>query len=367
MKKKIFFIIQNLNVGGAQRIFIDIINYLSLKNIYQIKLIIISNEDNFLIHDLNENIDISFLNKKRVSFSFFKILKEINKHKPDVVFTTITNVNLLLCFLKAIFLFNFKLIIREANILSLNSKDDYYLLKLFLVKFLYRFSNKIICISRAVQKDLLEKYKVKIDKTNVIYNPINTKQILLKIKDQNKINEVTNFLNNKSLNLSKIIISIGKFSHQKGFDILIESMKYVRLKNVFLIIMGIGKKQKYQNLIKLNKLENKILLFDFDTNPYVLLNKSSIYVCSSRYEGFGNTILEALFLGLPVLSTPCHNGTNEIIHNLEYCKILENFEPKKMGEAITQMLCNINTNSKYKFEKKDYNLSSIVQAYESLI
>ena len=64
MKKKICFVIQNLNIGGAQRIFIDLINSLYSQNTYDIKLIILSNENNIFINELNKNIDISILNKK---------------------------------------------------------------------------------------------------------------------------------------------------------------------------------------------------------------------------------------------------------------------------------------------------------------
>ena len=98
------------------------INSLYSQNTYDIKLIILSNENNIFINELNKNIDISILNKKKVIFSPIKLISQLNKYQPQVIISTITNVNIFMCLLKPIISFNFKLIIREANILSMNSK-----------------------------------------------------------------------------------------------------------------------------------------------------------------------------------------------------------------------------------------------------
>lgn len=365
-KKKICFVIQNLNIGGAQRIFIHLINSLSEKKIYEIKLIIISNRYNDLIDQVNKNIEILFLNKRKAIFSFNSIIKKLNEIKPETVITTITNLNILLCLSKFFIKYNFKLLIREANILSLNSKKDYYYLKLILVRFLYKFSDKIICISKAVQNDLVYNYGIKINQTIVIYNPIDLKFIEEKINDNNQINKVNKFLSNKLISNKKIILSVGKLSPQKGFDLLIESMKYIKNNNYVLFIIGNGKKSLYNKLISNYKLYNRVFIIDSDTNPYVLMKYSSVYICSSRYEGFGNTILEALSLGLPIISTPCHNGTNEIIEDNKYCEVLPNFHPKTMAKAINNKILK-NNFKKYKHNLDRYEIKNIIKLYEEVL
>lgn len=362
MKKKICFVIQNLNIGGAQRIFIDLINSLHSQNTYDIKLIVLSNENNIFINEINNNIDISILNKKKVIFSPIKLVSQINKYQPEVILSTITNVNILMCLLKPIFRFNFRLIIREANILSMNSKKDFYYLKYILVRNLYKFANKIICISYAVQRDLIDNYKIHKDKTKVIYNPINIKLINQKLNNINNINKITLEI----ISSKKIIISVGKFSYQKGFDILIKAMKYVKNEEAFLIIMGLGNKNTYHNLINKHNLKNKVILLDYDQNPYILMSKSNLYVCASRFEGFGNTMLEALYLGLPIISTPCHNGTNEIIKNVKYCKIINNFNEINLAKAIDEKFLENNNNYK-RFQLDSFNLKSITKEYEKII
>ena len=162
------FCYSKFKYGGAQRIFIDLINSLYSQNTYDIKLIILSNENNIFINELNKNIDISILNKK-VIFSPIKLISQLNKYQPQVIISTITNVNILMCLLKPILSFNFKLIIREANILSMNSKR-FLLFEIYFCWNLYKFANTIICISYAVQEDLINNYKIEKNKTEVIYN-----------------------------------------------------------------------------------------------------------------------------------------------------------------------------------------------------
>ena len=155
-----------------------------------------------------------------------------------------------MCLLKPILSFNFKLIIREANILSMNSKKDFYYLKYIFVRNLYKFANTIICISYAVQEDLINNYKIEKNKTEVIYNPININLINQKLNNMNNINKISSEI----ISSKKIIISVGKFSYQKGFDILINAMKYVKNEDAFLIIIGLGNKI-YINLINHHNLK----------------------------------------------------------------------------------------------------------------
>ena len=101
-------------------------------------------------------------------------------------------------------------------------------------------------------------------------------------------------------------------------------------------------------------------------NPYILMSKSKLYVCASRFEGFGNAILEALYLGLPIISTPCHNGTNEIIKNVKYCKILNNFNEINLAKAIDEKLLE-NSKQPRKVQLDSFNLRNITNEYEKII
>ncbi|MGN1481084.1 CDP-glycerol glycerophosphotransferase family protein [Porcipelethomonas sp.] len=117
------------------------------------------------------------------------------------------------------------------------------------------------------------------------------------------VGELENILNSSSLK----IINIGRFSAEKGHDILISAFEkfYEENKNAFLIIIG-GYGELYSETLqqaKMSSASSNIIIIKSMSNPMPVLKKCDLFILSSRYEGLGLTILEADTLGIPVIST----------------------------------------------------------------
>lgn len=116
---------------------------------------------------------------------------------------------------------------------------------------------------------------------------------------------------------SKIITSIGRIDDmQKGFDLLIKSMKIVHEKydDWKLKIYGDGKCKGYlEKLIDELDANDYISIEPYTKNVIDVFNNSSIFVLASRYEGYANILVEALSCGIPSISVDWMMGTNEII------------------------------------------------------
>ena len=84
--------------------------------------------------------------------------------------------------------------------------------------------------------------------------------------------------------------------------------------------------------------KKQVDFLNFVENPYIYLRKSDVFVLSSRYEGFGNVIVEALAVGLPVVSTNCPGGPKEILDNGKYGKLVQTEDANAMAEAIIETL-----------------------------
>lgn len=118
---------------------------------------------------------------------------------------------------------------------------------------------------------------------------------------------------------AKEICSYGRLVHQKGFDVLIRAFAGIadEYPDWNLVIWGEGsEKENLKKLVKLLGLNNRVSFPGFGT-VHDILNDASIFVLSSRYEGFPNTLLEAMAYGLPVISTDCPSGPNEIVKDGE--------------------------------------------------
>lgn len=116
---------------------------------------------------------------------------------------------------------------------------------------------------------------------------------------------------------SNKIIAAGRFVNQKGFDLLIDAWKIVSDKHPdwSLSIYGPGSKNSFLDQIKRNGIENSCFLHEAvkDLSPKFV--ESSIFAFSSRYEGFGMVITEAMACGLPPVAFACPCGPKDIIDN----------------------------------------------------
>lgn len=112
-------------------------------------------------------------------------------------------------------------------------------------------------------------------------------------------------------NHSRNIIGIGRFVSEKRFDVLIEAFKIVHTKHMEykLIIYGDGPlRHKYEQIINDNNLQDFVTLPGYCHNAAVALSEADIFVLSSCREGMPNTLVEALAMGVPTVSTDCSPG-----------------------------------------------------------
>ena len=111
----------------------------------------------------------------------------------------------------------------------------------------------------------------------------------------------------KSKGTSKKFLAVGRFSHlHKGFDLLIEAFHIFAESNKewTLDIVGEGVEEPlYRQLIKKYKLEERIKIHPFTNNIQQYYSEAQVYVLSSRWEGFGLVLVEAMAHGLPIISS----------------------------------------------------------------
>ncbi|MFA6336112.1 MAG: glycosyltransferase family 4 protein, partial [Bacteroidales bacterium] len=116
---------------------------------------------------------------------------------------------------------------------------------------------------------------------------------------------------------SKKVISAGRFENQKGFDMLIKSWSIVskRYPDWNLEIYGSGDKSSYNKLVEENNIGNSCMLMEAVQNLNEKFTESSIFAFSSRFEGFGMVITEAMACGLPPVAFACPCGPRDIIED----------------------------------------------------
>lgn len=142
---------------------------------------------------------------------------------------------------------------------------------------------------------------------------------------------------------SKTIIAAGRLAPQKGFDLLIEAFKIVHPKfpDWKLRIYGYGReKNNLQAMIEDNKLYNHAILMGPTQHIETELLNASIYALSSRFEGFGMVIVEAMQCGVPVVSFDCPKGPSEIISNNVDGILVEDGNVEEFAKALMELMGN---------------------------
>lgn len=149
---------------------------------------------------------------------------------------------------------------------------------------------------------------------------------------------------------NKRIISVGRLEPQKGYDLLINAWAIVSGKHPdwHLDIYGDGGvREKLQAQVEELHLQQTCAINPATTEIYSHYIDSSIYVMSSRYEGFGLVLIEAMSCGLPCISFDCPYGPADIINNGEDGILVDPGNIVKMAEAICFLIENESVRQDY--------------------
>ena len=145
----------------------------------------------------------------------------------------------------------------------------------------------------------------------------------------------------KSLLSKKRVIAVGRYCHEKGYDHLLQAWSIVQDKcsDWQLAIYGDGNRTVYERMKDELHIDSDRCLLNGRTSDIISeYVNSSIAVCSSRFEGFGMVVVEAMACGLPVVSFDCPWGPRSIINNGEDGLLVENGNIEKLAEAIIWMI-----------------------------
>lgn len=140
----------------------------------------------------------------------------------------------------------------------------------------------------------------------------------------------------------KNVIAVGRFSHEKGFDLLAQAWKIVCRKHNdwHLQLYGGGDKTSLHKLILQLNITDSFQINEATTDILKKYTESSICILSSRFEGFGMSIAEAMSCGIPVVSFNCPCGPRYIIRDGEDGILVENGNVEQLADKICYLIEN---------------------------
>ncbi|WP_459893677.1 glycosyltransferase [Desulfothermus okinawensis] len=320
--------------GGADRMSLHLCRGLSQLN-YNVDLIVQNDVRQIKKNHLNNTriIYVSTLKKRRIK----ELVNYINTNLPKVILSTKGGDSEAISARK-LAKGKTKVVLRHGTTFS--KRDSFRpFFKRFIseikLRRIFSRADLIIANSQGVANDIIKIANISEEKVKVIPNPTIDPEIFRLA--QEKVNHEW-FLNK----MEPIILGAGGFRKSKDFPTLIKAF-YLLQRDIpaKLVILGEGRqRKKMEKLISDLNIGNRVWLPGHQENPYKFMAKADLFVLSSLWEGCPNVLIEAMALGIPVVSTDCPSGPREILNSGEYGMLVPPGDPEELKKAIKLTLEN---------------------------
>ncbi|WP_166966447.1 glycosyltransferase family 4 protein [Yeosuana marina] len=336
---KLIYITEQLYLhGGAEKTLTQKLNYWADTYNYEVLLITSEQKNNKPCYPLSEKVNHIDLNINYAAGSYFswknlnkisthyKLLKnEIEKFNPDAIFLiSLSWVRFILPIIGKNYkiyneyhtsYFGFYMGYKKSSFLG----KIKFKLKQFFIERVENYYTNIIFLNESELKHYKRKNGVVISN---FFDPIDNE---LEVTKKNQI------------------ISLGRLSFQKGYDMLIDAWAKIdsKITDWTLLIYGNGDdKTQLLNLISSYNFKNTVEIRDAISNVNPILAESKFYVMSSRFETFPMVLLEALSHGLPVVSFDCPTGPRSIVKEHEDGVLIKPNDISELADKILSLIKN---------------------------
>ena len=356
-RKNISFVIPDLESGGAQRVVTNLCN--QLVNLYNVSIILFRKSDPF--YPLDERISVSHclisikpsknsleslvINSKLI----YRIYVKLRANKADCVIPFLTSANYL-----TVIAAKFAGIPSIVNVRNNPYQSKTSLKRRLARKLIYPFANYVVVQTHGI-KTYFESW-VDASKLVILPNPLSPNLAAFKTKTKRE-----NF-----------VLSVGRLTPQKGQDILIKAFAEVQQNDWKLVIIGAGAKRKeYEALITDLGMQQKIELAGQIKDIQRFYNTAGIFVFPSRFEGFPNALIEALYFGAPSISTDCPSGPSELIEDGKNGFLITVDDLEALKRRLTILIENAALREKFSAEAESsvdhFRMEHVLEKWEKLI
>lgn len=334
MGKKVAIFLPSLHVGGAERVMVNLAQGFT-ERCLQVDLVLAKAKGPFLA-EVPKEVRIVDLNARRCLCSLPGLVRYLRRERPAAMISALSHANIVAIWANILSGAKTQLVVSEHSILSQSAANAGSMrdrIMPFLIKQFYPKADSVVAVSNGVANDLSASTGLNLENVKVIYNP-GVMPDLFSMADEPLDHPwfATGEL--------PVILGAGRLTKAKDFTTLIRAFALVRQERpVRLMILGEGEERhRLEALVRELGLERDAALPGFTDNPYKYMKRAAIFVLSSRWEGFGMVLVEAMALGTPVVSTDCPSGPAEILEGGKWGCLVPAGDAKRMAESIITVL-----------------------------
>ncbi len=227
----------------------------------------------------------------------------------------------------------------------------------------YNKFNKIVCVSTDVKFHFCHKTGIT-DNVLVQMNPINIKEIKEKSKEP-----IEEELKHNGI----IICAVGRLAYEKGYDRLLKVHRKLLREHIENTIWIVGEgveRDRLQEYISDNHLEDTVQLIGYSQNPYKYVKASDIFVCSSRIEGLSSVVIEAAVLDKPIITTLC-SGMKDILGDDNKNALIVPNHTYNLYKGLKKLILDENLRKYYQDNIKNttqkFDINTVISSIDNLL
>ncbi|WP_321787164.1 glycosyltransferase [Paraburkholderia sp. J94] len=347
---EVIFHIPSLLGGGAERVAVEISRYFLSTGVRPIFFVHTKNNS----YALPDGVELIVSSKSGHISRVLELRRLIKRRVPVAILSFLPYANLI-SISAIIGLRRTPRIVVSEHLTCIGEKKIglMHFLKWILVRCFYQYSDSIVAVSEGVANDLRGTLMGGArDKISVINNPC-------------FIPDAEDFIfRPEKTEIS--LLAVGRLVDDKGFDVLIRAVANARSRigNFQLIIAGEGPcRPELEKLIADYSLTECVRMPGFTRDVRTLYRGADLFICSSRREGFGNVIVEALSFGLKIVSTQCPHGPQEILANGRFGVLVPVNDDVALANAIVEALHSPVSSESQIARAREYSLDVIGNLY----
>lgn len=323
--------------------------------------IVLNDRKGELMNMVPPGVQVVSLGASRTLTALPRLVAYLRRERPAILMSSLGHNNIVALWAKRLAMVDTAVIICQHNALSNESSEmhrwQYRVLPL-LYRLFCRWADAILAVSNGVADNMAQVSRLPRDRIGVIYNPV------LFPGFEAKANETVfhRWLDDPSV---RLFVGIGRLVHQKDFELLIHAFSLLDTAlNARLIILGEGPlHEELQILANRLGVADRVELLGFKHNPLPYLRGATAMVVSSRYEGFGNVLVEGLACGTPVISTDCPYGPSEILADGKFGPLVPVGDPIGLRDAMAGILRHRLPAETLQTRARDFSVANIVDQY----
>lgn len=225
----------------------------------------------------------------------------------------------------------------------------------------YNQASRVVAVSDDVAADLAANWSLDSQRITRIFNPI----VDAAWYEQARAGPVHPWL---QAPVEPVLVAVGRLTEQKGFDVLLDAFARVRSTRACrLLILGEGHlRSTLMAQAQALGITTQVDFAGHVDQPAATMARAALFVLPSRWEGFGNVVVEALSLGTPVVATDCRSGPAEILGRGRWGRLVAVNNAAALAEAILAALCDAPDRCELARRGGEFTVSRSVGAYVEL-